>query len=98
DGPQHSANTMAAYPQLTYSGRLLPEQPSYMELVDSTPRPINKYTLTVSDFPIILENVKDALKNLPSKKAPGVDHIRQEMLSPITNKLVPTLLSPFELC
>ncbi|EIE83594.1 hypothetical protein RO3G_08299 [Rhizopus delemar RA 99-880] len=48
--------------------------------------------------PILLDDILSSIKQLPSKKAPGSDHIRQEMLLPIQDRLSHLLLFLFQLC
>ena len=46
---------------------------------------------TVLDLPISQTEIKAAIKKLKSKKAPGVDRIRNEMLKCGGDKLIPIL-------
>ncbi|KAG1229728.1 hypothetical protein G6F68_008394 [Rhizopus microsporus] len=46
---------------------------------------------------ILLDDVKDTLRQLPPKKTSGSDHIRQEMLAPLQPALAPILLFLFQL-
>ncbi|KAG1139622.1 hypothetical protein G6F37_009249 [Rhizopus arrhizus] len=50
------------------------------------------------DSPITLESVQESIQKIPPKKAPGVDHIRQEMLAPILDQIAPILLLLFRRC
>jgi hypothetical protein len=52
-----------------------------------------------SDCPFSVELVTLVIiKRLARRKAPGVDHIRTEMLLPILNDLAPVLVLLFSLC
>jgi hypothetical protein len=53
---------------------------------------------TKINVPITAEDIQEAIRNLPTKKAPGMDHLRNEMLRPIQHLLTPLLLSLFRLC
>ncbi|KAG1470506.1 hypothetical protein G6F56_002649 [Rhizopus delemar] len=48
--------------------------------------------------PFSSNQIHEALKQLPRKKAPGVDHIQTEMLLPLLPTLVPQLLHLFRVC
>ena len=52
---------------------------------------------TVLDLPISQTEIKAAIKKLKSKKAPGVDRIRNEMLKCGADKLIPILFELFNL-
>ncbi|KAG1049344.1 hypothetical protein G6F43_008321 [Rhizopus delemar] len=47
--------------------------------------------------PITAEDIQETIRNLPTKKAPGVDHLRNEMLRSIQRLLISLLLSLFRL-
>jgi hypothetical protein len=98
DGPQHSSNTMTNHLQQIYSGHLLPSQPIYTTQDHSDTIMAANPTFNYEDCPIDLDDVKEALKRLPAKKAPGVDHIRQEMLAPIAESIAQALIFLFKLC
>ena len=49
-------------------------------------------------FPIIEECITITILNLPRKKAPGIDHIRSEMLKPILEIIAPLLHYLFHIC
>ncbi|KAG1032852.1 hypothetical protein G6F43_013675 [Rhizopus delemar] len=48
--------------------------------------------------PITLPDILSAIRSLPSNKAPGVDHVKNDMLLPIQHLLAPILLALFQLC
>ncbi|KAG1167453.1 hypothetical protein G6F71_009514 [Rhizopus microsporus] len=82
---------MASHLQTIYSGRLLQDMDNDRSLqYHSTP-------FSQDTCPILLDDVEDALRQLPPKKAPGPDHLRQEMLAPLQPTLAPILLFLFQL-
>ncbi|KAG1155033.1 hypothetical protein G6F37_008901 [Rhizopus arrhizus] len=56
--------------------------------------------MEVDNKMFLIENVTnfDIYTLLPPKKAPGPDHLRQEMLAPLQPALAPILLFLFQLC
>ncbi|KAI9005169.1 hypothetical protein CLU79DRAFT_676053, partial [Phycomyces nitens] len=44
------------------------------------------------------DNVADAIRHLPRRKASGIDHIKAEMLNSLVTTLGPILHSLFQLC
>ncbi|KAI9004841.1 hypothetical protein CLU79DRAFT_713376, partial [Phycomyces nitens] len=44
------------------------------------------------------DNVIDDIRHLPRRKAPGIDHVKAEMLKPLVITLGPLLHSFFQLC
>ncbi|KAG1494654.1 hypothetical protein G6F54_007726 [Rhizopus delemar] len=92
EGPEQAADVMASHLQTIYSGRLLQGvEEDHLSFYNSPP-------FSQETCPILLNDVKDALRQLPPKKAPGPDHIRQEMLTPLQPTLAPILLFLFQLC
>ncbi|KAI9003773.1 hypothetical protein CLU79DRAFT_75139, partial [Phycomyces nitens] len=47
------------------------------------------------DVPWDVDTVADAIRHLPRQKAPGIDHIKAEMLKPLVTTLGPILHSLF---
>ncbi|KAG1333798.1 hypothetical protein G6F62_006643 [Rhizopus arrhizus] len=90
EGPQHSADVMARHLEQLFSGDLLPSRP--------TPPTNCAQPFDVSSCPIDIDSINAAIKQLPRQKAPGIDHITIEMLSPLTDTLTPVLLYLFRLC
>ncbi|KAG0786380.1 hypothetical protein G6F22_006146 [Rhizopus arrhizus] len=90
EGPQHAANVMASHLESTFSGDLLREVQYYEIETPVLPSEL--------DCPIIMEDISRAISTLPVKKAPGVDHLRIEMLQPIRHLLAPILLRLFQMC
>ncbi|KAG1035352.1 hypothetical protein G6F43_013242 [Rhizopus delemar] len=93
EGPQHAANVMASHLRSIYSGHLLQEADRTFPSLGNPTTPFE-----IETCPITLEDIHTSLKRLPLKKAPGIDHVRQEMLIPIQNQLTPILLFLFRLC
>ncbi|KAG1516921.1 hypothetical protein G6F45_010882 [Rhizopus arrhizus] len=93
EGPQHAANVMASHLQSIYSRHLLQEADRTLPSLGNPTTPFE-----IETCPITLEDIHTSLKRLPPKKAPGIDHVRQEMLIPIQNQLAPILLFLFRLC
>jgi hypothetical protein len=93
DGPQAAADVMANTLAQIYNGsirnqNLAPPPPNY-----STPFNIHSFT-----SPFSLLTLQSALSRLPSRKAPGVDHLRAEMFKSASSVLLPVLSSLFSLC
>jgi hypothetical protein len=89
-GPQHAADIMASHLENVFSGQLLREVQR-----NNIYNPILPFEI---ECPITAEDIQEVIRNLPTKKAPGVDHLQNEMLRPIQYLLTPLLLSPFRLC
>ncbi|KAG0966415.1 hypothetical protein G6F31_004783 [Rhizopus arrhizus] len=89
DGPQHAADTMASHLETIFSG-------AHQRTVQ-----YNEITTPALPFavecPITMDDISSAIRSLPVKKAPGVDHLRIEMLHPIQHLLQPLLLHLFQL-
>ncbi|KAI9470450.1 hypothetical protein BDB00DRAFT_746268, partial [Zychaea mexicana] len=93
DGPQQAANLMAQHLTSVYDGHLI--------INDHTRSTSNNHTTstpTTVDCPITPAVVALAIERLPSRKAPGIDHVRSEMLKPIAATLAPFLCHLFQLC
>jgi hypothetical protein len=89
-GLQHAADTMASHLESVFSGQLLREVQR-----NNIYNPILPFEIECS---ITAEDVQETIRSLSTKKAPGVDHLRNEMLRPIQHLLTPLLLSLFRLC
>ncbi|KAL1929637.1 hypothetical protein VTP01DRAFT_1775 [Rhizomucor pusillus] len=50
------------------------------------------------DSPFDTTFIQDTINHMPTKKAPGIDHLRSEMLKPIQHLLAPLLLELFRRC
>ncbi|KAG0165586.1 hypothetical protein DFQ30_008259, partial [Apophysomyces sp. BC1015] len=75
DGPTAAAEAMARHLETVYDGHLLSTRLQH----DNTSTTISYMP---SDFPITEAAVTSDLERLPPKKAPGIDHVRSEMLKP----------------
>jgi hypothetical protein len=93
EGPQHATNLMASHLNSIYAGHLLHETEPRLHIQQDC-----SVTSARETCPILLDDILSSIKQLPSKKAPGSDHIRQEMLLPIQDRLSPLLLFLFQLC
>ncbi|KAG0816485.1 hypothetical protein G6F19_012892 [Rhizopus arrhizus] len=93
EGPQHSADTMAHHLQLIYAGNFLPARAPR-----DVPSQLDPQPFDITNCPFDIDTINTAIKELPQRKAPGVDHFTIEMLSPITDILTPILLYIFRLC
>ncbi|KAG1444787.1 hypothetical protein G6F46_012032 [Rhizopus delemar] len=89
-GPQHAADIMASHLENIFSEQLLREVQR-----NNIHNPILPFEI---ECPITAEDIQETIRNLPTKKASGVDHLRNEMLQSIQHLLVPLLLSLFRLC
>ncbi|KAG1450577.1 hypothetical protein G6F55_009620 [Rhizopus delemar] len=89
-GPQHAVDMMASHLENIFSGQLLREVQR-----NNIHNPILPFEI---ECPITAEDIQETIRNLPTKKAPGVDHLRNEILQPIQHLLAPLLLSLFRLC
>ncbi|KAG0771855.1 hypothetical protein G6F22_016148 [Rhizopus arrhizus] len=89
EGPQHAADTMASHLETIFSG------------AHQRTAQCNEITTPALPFavecPITADDISSAIRSLPVKKAPGVDHLRIEMLHPIQHLLQPLLLHLFQL-
>ncbi|OAD71055.1 hypothetical protein PHYBLDRAFT_171117 [Phycomyces blakesleeanus NRRL 1555(-)] len=77
-GPQADANKMADHLHQIFSGQFLPaRRPPDQTVMISSPIAIDE------SCPFTHLSVESAILKLPTRKAPGVDHLRAEMLHPI---------------
>ncbi|KAG0950192.1 hypothetical protein G6F26_001852 [Rhizopus arrhizus] len=94
--PQHAADTTAQHLERIFAGDLLPNSTDTTTSTDAAP--VVPELFDVASCPITIDDVNDAIKSLPRKKAPGVDHLTIKMLAPITEILTPILVYLFQLC
>lgn len=98
DGPLAAATTMASHLASVYDGHTLDSPPEPIDFGLTTPvipyesDPIHTSTLFDPG------SIADCIKRLPRRKAPGVDHLRAEMLIPIAADLSQILSVFFSLC
>ncbi|KAG0953734.1 hypothetical protein G6F29_001547 [Rhizopus arrhizus] len=90
EGAQHSADIMATHLESIYSGDLLSNVQTHEMTLPTLP--------SDEECPFDVDLIRDTINNLPVKKAPGIDHLRSEMLQPIQHLLAPALLVLFGLC
>lgn len=90
-GPSAAADRMVAHLGTVFDGSSLPSD----RAAGPSPPP-GPHSL--DDCPFSPEVVQDALDRVARRKAPGIDHLRAEMLAPISHFLVPPLTDLFRLC
>lgn len=96
EGPQHAADTMAQHLERIFVGDLLPISTNTTTIRDATP--VVPESFDVTSCPITIDNINKAIKCLPRKKEPGVDHLTIEMLASLNEILAPILVYLFHLC
>lgn len=104
EGPDMAAQTMADHLKAVFSGNHMHSQtPNILPYIpscnadttpDTNPNPVNDD----QNDPFTTEQVTKAIERLPTNKAPGADHIRSEMIKPVTHLVAPLLTSLFNLC
>lgn len=87
---------MAQHLERIFAGDLLPSSTSTTTTRDATP--VVPESVAVTSCPITINDVNEAIKCLPRKKAPGVDHLTIEMLAPLNHILTPILVYLFHPC
>ena len=94
EGPQHAANIMANHLQQTLSGSLSPENgATSFNLTSQSSQPFSP-----DSYPFSVDSIKSAIESLPRNKAPGIDHIKSEMIQPLIGILSPIFFYMFQLC
>ncbi|KAG1461825.1 hypothetical protein G6F46_004607 [Rhizopus delemar] len=94
EGPRVAATVMARHFQQVFSGANLPDTRYPAPPIPDGPHPIDE-----ASCPFSTSTVHYALlKRHSRRKAPGVDHIRTEMLLPIVDEVVPVITLFFQLC
>ncbi|KAG1315531.1 hypothetical protein G6F62_013744 [Rhizopus arrhizus] len=88
------ADVMADHLNGIFVGHLLISTPDQ----DSPPTLTSSPPFDLDLCPFSSDQIHETLKQLPRKKAPGVDHIQTEMLLPLLPTLVPQLLYLFRVC
>ncbi|KAG1387055.1 hypothetical protein G6F60_014261 [Rhizopus arrhizus] len=91
---------MAHHLEKIFAGELHPNRTdSHTSTLSSSPLDdTTTLPFDVNTYPIDLDSINEAIKQLPRRKAPGVDHFTIEMLSPLTDMFTPVLLHIFRLC
>lgn len=84
---------MAHHLEQIFAGNLLPPRASTDAHSTTDLHPFD-----VTDCPFDLDLLNTTINELPRRKAPGVDHLTVEMISPLTDILTPILLYLFRLC
>ena len=94
EGSRVAASVMARHLQQVFSGANLPDTRYSAPPILTGPHSIDE-----ASCPITTSTVHYALlKRLSRRKAPGVDHLRTEMLLPIADEVIPTITLLFQLC
>ncbi|KAG1449780.1 hypothetical protein G6F46_010860 [Rhizopus delemar] len=94
EGPRVAATVMARHLQQAFSGANLPDIRYSAPPIPNGPHPIDEASCPFSTSTVH----HDLLKRLSRCKAPGVDHIRTEMLLPIVDEVVPVITLLSQLC
>ncbi|KAG1145661.1 hypothetical protein G6F38_005494 [Rhizopus arrhizus] len=89
-GPQHAADIIASHLENFFFGTIAREVQR-----NNIYNPILPFEI---ECPITAEDIHEAIRNLPTKKAPGIGHLQNEMLQPIRHLLAPLFLLLFSLC
>ncbi|KAG0936724.1 hypothetical protein G6F29_009834 [Rhizopus arrhizus] len=79
-----------------FAGDLLPNSTDTTTSTDAAP--VVPELFDVASCSITIDDVNEAIKSLPQKKAPGVDHLTIEMLAPLTEILTTILVYLYQLC
>ncbi|CEP08662.1 hypothetical protein, partial, partial [Parasitella parasitica] len=93
DGPQAAVDSITVSWQDTYDGKYL--NPAVEQIPVEYPSSASGFDTSIR---FDVEDVAYAIKCLPTNKAPGFDHIKSEMLKPITDLIAPILHQFFSLC
>lgn len=102
-GPQSTAETMATHLENTLAGNLLqplgePDTQNTIQSTHTAPSLPTTREKTPDDDPFNDALIAKAICEVPARKAPGIDHLRGEMLHPIVESLTPVLTALFRLC
>jgi hypothetical protein len=95
DGPEKAATIMANHLEQVYDGQYLPEPHRVLDFVSSDLPFVNAAEESRTLKP---ETIEVYIDHLPKRKAPGVDHLRAEMLLPIKVPLSRILSLMFKFC
>ncbi|KAG2191387.1 hypothetical protein INT47_013269 [Mucor saturninus] len=92
-GPTHAANEMAQQLATTFDGSI--RNHNITNKYNALPTPLDPNTFP---SPFTIDTVQAALTKLPSRKAPGPDHLKAEILQATATTILPTLCTLFSLC
>jgi hypothetical protein len=99
EGPAAAALAMSRHLRNVFAGDTLPENRQPALPVSPGPHPLTFPASPNHNCPIDAELVDLMIrKRLARKKAPGIDHLRTEMLVPLGDPLVNVLVLLFQLC
>ncbi|KAG0166234.1 hypothetical protein DFQ28_003797, partial [Apophysomyces sp. BC1034] len=93
EGPQAATEAMATHLEQVFAGQLLQQSHDEQYANDDSPtRSPTTSTPTApftDDDPFDNDLIAETIAKIPIRKAPGIDHIRGEMIRPITASLTP---------
>lgn len=93
DGPQAAVDHITSTWQTVFSGNNLNLENEKIHII--YPPPDEGFDIGI---PFNIESIADTISSLPNNKAPGHDHIKAEMLKPISDIISPILYTFFSLC
>lgn len=96
DGPAASVATMGSHLASVYDGSLLPSvnrPPPPVDVESALPFPVPTH-LSIFEVDTLVSHIK----RLPTRKAPGPDHIKAEMLKSLVTEIAPVLSLLFTIC
>ena len=95
EGPQAAAEQMIYHMENVFSGHLLNPHHNACATNNSN---IQQPPFSIDNFPFDQNNLISSLKHLPTRKAPGADHLWGEMIKPLIELIAPLLMCIFHLC
>ncbi|KAI7870880.1 uncharacterized protein EV154DRAFT_581118, partial [Mucor mucedo] len=99
EGPKAAATVMARHLRGVFSGDTLPELRPSAPLIPMGPAITDPCDYKLGECPFTVDEVIISLQyKLARRKAPGVDHLRTEMLIPICDAIAPILAMLYSLC
>lgn len=97
-GPVAASEAMVNHLEQVYNGHLLPVTRTTFSCFSENDLP-HLYPIAESDSGMFQADlIEEVIKWLPKRKAPGIDHLRAEMLVPIKKQLGDLLSRFFEIC
>lgn len=96
EGPQEATDQMCDFFESIYDGKYITNE---IEVQPRDAHPDTMPTQGDSNCTIFTHlRVRNAIRRLPNKKAPGCDHIIAEHLKPIQDVIAPVLSTLFNIC
>ncbi|SAM04534.1 hypothetical protein [Absidia glauca] len=96
DGLQASVDTMAAHLASAYDGSLLSSASRPDEIMDL--HQALPFDISDNDTIFSVESLEATISSLPTRKGPGPDHLKAEMLKAVSSIIAPVLSLLFQLC